>query len=432
MPDPGDKVRITTTDTTEEGIFMSSPDENIILVKLENGYNIGFKKEEVTDLIILKKKEELPSIVSNKVHAKTGMKTITILHCGGTIASKVDYETGAVKAKFSPEELLEMFPELGEIANIKSHLVANMLSENMRFIHYNLIAKEIEKAIKEETDGIIITHGTDTLHLTAAALSFALEGLNIPILLVGAQRSSDRGSSDAFMNLKCAVQFIAKSDFQGVAICMHAHPDDDVCAILPGVKSRKMHSSRRDAFKAVNTEPLAFVDERGNVEWKNKNYSRFPENSFLTLALFKPDLKLGLLKAHPNMYVEEFQTYKHYDGLVLEGTGLGHFPIEKYDNHTREHEDIFEEIRKLAKQIPVVMTTQTIFGVVNMNVYSPGRRLIEAGVLGNGLDLPAEIAFIKLAWLISNYPQNEVREMFAKNLRGEIDERRSLEKKFVE
>lgn len=430
MFNPGDKIRITTAETTEEGLLMSSPDENVILIKLDNGYNVGFNKEKVTDLIILEKKKESLPVVLNKVHARSGMKTITILHCGGTIASKVDYETGAVKPTFSPEELLEMFPELGEIANIKSRLVANMLSENMRFAHYNLIAKEIEKTLKEGSDGIIITHGTDTLHYTAAALTFALEGLQHPVLLVGSQRSSDRGSSDAFMNLKCAVQFIIHSDLKGVGVCMHAHPDDDQCVILPGVKCRKMHSSRRDAFKAINAEPIALVDEKGKIEWQDKNYFRF-ETGSLNLALFQPDLKVGILKTHPQMFAEEFKPYHNYDGLILEGTGLGHFPILKYDNLTKEHESILEEIHKLSRQIPVVMTVQTIFGVVNMDIYAPGRKQIQAGVLGTQLDMPPETAFIKLAWLLSNYDQKETREMISKNLRGEISKIRKLEKEWA-
>jgi len=427
MPSPGDKVRITTIETTEEGILMSSPEENVVLIKLDNGYNVGFNQDEIKDMIILELKKESAPITPKRVETKIGLKTITILHCGGTIASKVDYETGAVKPTFSPEEMLELFPELAQIANIKSRLVANMLSENMRFAHYNLIAKEVEKAIKEGSEGIIVTHGTDTLHYTSAALTFALEGLQHPVLLVGSQRSSDRGSSDASFNLKCAVQFIAKSDFKGVGVCMHAHPDDDVCVILPGAKCRKMHSSRRDAFKAVNAEQIALVDAQGMVEWKNKEYFR-SEGTSLTLALFKPDLKVGLVKAHPQMYAEEFKPYFHYDGIVLEGTGLGHFPILKYDNLTKEHEAILEEIKKLAKQVPVVMTTQTIFGVVNMGVYTPGRIQIEAGVLGTQLDLPPETAFIKLAWLISNYTPLEVRQLYYQNLRGEISERRVLEK----
>ncbi len=431
MASPGDRIKVKTLTDEIEGILMPSYDQKSILIKLPNGYNVGYEEKEILSVTLLESKKPAPEKPIKEVIFKSGLKTITLLHCGGTIASKVDYETGAVKAKFSPEELVEMFPELGEIANIKSRLVANMLSENMRFAHYNLIAKEIETAIKEETDGIIVTHGTDTLHYTGAALTFALENLNIPVLLVGAQRSSDRGSSDAFFNLKCAAQFIAHSDFVGVALCMHALPDDDKCAILPGVKSRKMHSSRRDAFKAVNAEPYALVDGNGTIEWIRLEHPRkVLEKKPLNLKMFKEDMKVGILKAHPQMFAEEFKPYNKYHGLILEGTGLGHFPIEKYDENTAEHELIFTAMEKLAKKIPVVMTVQTIFGAVNMDIYSPGRRQIEAGILGTQLDMPPETAFIKLAWLLSNYPKKRVRELYSHNFHGEIGERRELDKEF--
>lgn len=410
---------------------MPSYDHKSILIKLPNGYNVGYEEKEILSVTLLEPKKPVVEKTVKEVVFKSGLKTITLLHCGGTIASKVDYETGAVKAKFSPEELVEMFPELGEIANFKSRLVANMLSENIRFAHYNLIAKEIETAIKEGTDGIIVTHGTDTLHYTGAALTFVLENLNIPVLLVGAQRSSDRGSSDAFFNLKCAAQFIAKSNFAGVALCMHASPDDEKCAILPGVKCRKMHSSRRDAFKAVNAESYALIDGNGTIEWKTKEYPlKVLEKKPLNLKLFKEELKIGILKAHPQMFAEEFKPFNKFQGLILEGTGLGHFPIEKYDENTAEHELIFGAMEKLAKKIPVVMTVQTIFGVVNMDIYSPGRKQIEAGILGTQLDMPPETAFIKLAWLLSNYPKKRVRELFSHNFHGEIGERRELGEEF--
>ena len=434
-PKQGDLVKIKTEDREEKGILMPSPDEKAVIIKLDTGYNVGFEKKDVKELVVVEKKKEIEckavSKVEKKVEKKEGLKTVTILHCGGTIASKVDYETGAVKAKFSPEELLEMFPKLGDIVNLRSNLVANMLSENMVFAHYNLIAQEIEKEIKAGTQGIIVTHGTDTLHYTSTALSFALEGLNIPVLLVGAQRSSDRGSCDASLNLKCAAHFIANSDFSGVAVCMHHSAEDDKCAIIPGVKARKMHSSRRDAFKAINTEPYALVDEEGKVEWLVGDYPKKKKSGELSLKLFDEKLKVGLLKAHPQMFAEEVNAYTDFSGIVLEGTGLGHFPVEKYDNKTSENEKVLLAIAELSKKIPVVMTTQTIFGGVNMNVYAPGRKLQEAGVLGNGLDMTAETAFIKLSWLLSNYPVEDVRELIGENLRGEINRSLSYEKDFL-
>jgi len=422
MAKTGDRVKVKTKKETIEGILMPNPDKKIVMIKLDNGYNVGFEKKGVQSMKVMKKKKGVKGKVK-RVKVKKGLPTVSILHCGGTIASKVDYETGAVKAKFKPEELLEMFPELGKIINIKSRLVANMMSENMRFAHYNLIAKEIEKEVKAGVKGVIITHGTDTLHYTAAALAFVLEGLNVPVILVGSQRSSDRGSSDAFLNLKGAANFIAKSDFGEVAICMHSSAEDESCTILPATKSRKMHSSRRDAFKVVNGKEWALVSNK--IEWKRKDYIKKNSNK-LKLKLFKENLKVGLVKAHPQMFAEELKVFSTFDGLILEGTGLGHFPILD----AKEHKAILTEITKLAKKIPVAMTTQTIFGSVNMNVYSPGRDLVKAGVLGNGLDITAETALIKLGWLLSNYGK-EVKELWSKNFRGELSGRRSYKKDFL-
>ncbi len=421
----GDRVKVKTKKETIEGIVMPSSDDKVLMLKLDNGYNMGFEKKDIQSTNVIKKKKEVKGKVE-KIKQKKGLPTVSILHCGGTIASKVDYETGAVKAKFKPEELLEMFPELKDIVNLKSRLVANMMSENMRFAHYNLIAKEVEKEVKAGVEGIIITHGTDTLHYTAAALAFILEGLNTPVLLVGAQRSSDRGSSDAFLNLKCAANFIANSDFKEVGICMHSSAEDKSCVILPACRSRKMHSSRRDAFKAVNSKEFALVSGDGTV--KKKNYPK-KESKQLKLKLFKENLKIGLLKAHPQMFAEELNVFEKFDGLILEGTGLGHFPVEVGDSKTKEHDLILKEIGKLAKKMPVVMTTQTIFGGVNMNVYSPGRKLIESGVLGNGLDISAETALIKLGWLLSNH--KKVKELWSKNFRGELSGQRNYKEDFL-
>ncbi|MBR9683907.1 Glu-tRNA(Gln) amidotransferase subunit GatD [Candidatus Woesearchaeota archaeon] len=424
MASTGDRVKIKTSKETIEGILMPNPDKKIVMIKLDNGYNIGLEKKLIQSTKVIKKKKETKSN-AKKVKNKKGLPTITILHCGGTIASKVDYETGAVKAKFKPEELLEMFPELGKIANVQSRLVANMMSENMRFAHYNSIAKEVEKEVKNNTQGIIITHGTDTLHYTAAALAFILEDLPIPVILVGSQRSSDRGSSDAFLNLKCAAQFIAKANWQGVAICMHASAEDGKCAILSATKSRKMHSSRRDAFQTINGEEIALVSDE--IKWTKKPSKK---ESKLKVKLFKENIKVGLIKAHPQMFAEELKVFENFDGLILEGTGLGHFPIEVYDSKTKEHDLILKEIQKLTKKIPVAMTTQTIFGGVNMNVYSPGRKLVELGVLGNGSDITAETALIKLGWLLSNHPK-ELQELWKQNLRGELGSRRNYQKDFL-
>ncbi|MBS3151684.1 Glu-tRNA(Gln) amidotransferase subunit GatD [Candidatus Woesearchaeota archaeon] len=356
------------------------------------------------------------------------MKTISILHTGGTIASKVS-KKGGVSAQYTAKEILDLYPEIKKLAVIKSRLIGNIMSENMNFSHYNLLAREIQKEVKDKSnvDGIIITHGTDTLHYTSAALSFILENLPIPVILVGAQRSSDRGSSDAALNLVSAINFINKTDFAEVAICMHASMEDTHCSILPGLKTKKLHTSRRDAFKPINTKPYALVYHDQGLDLLRKDFKKVNKKSKLQLKLFNPKVKVGILKTHPNLSSEEIRFYKNFHGLIIEGTGLGHAPIGKIDSFTSENSKILNELKKLAKKIPVLMTSQCIFGRINMNVYTPGRKLQEIGVLGNLADMTTETAFIKLAWLLSNYKKLEVKNLILENLRGEISDRTSTE-----
>ena len=199
----GDRILVETKDKKIEGVLMPSVKEGSLVLKMDSGYNLGISKKKIVNSKVLKK--YVAKKVKKKVHKHSkNKKTVAILHTGGTIASKVDYETGGVVAQFSPEELIAMFPELEKKVNLNSRLMSNMFSEDLRFDHYNLMAKEIQKEIKKGVDGIVITHGTDTIHYTAAALSFILDGLSVPVMIVGAQRSSDRGSSDAAIPRRCA------------------------------------------------------------------------------------------------------------------------------------------------------------------------------------------------------------------------------------
>ena len=202
---------------------------------------------------------------------------------------------------------------------------------------------------------------------------------------------------------------------------MHSDLNDESCFILPACKTRKMHSSRRDAFKPINSKEIAKVELDGTVNFTNYHFNK-KSNSKIKLKLFKENLKVGLIKVHPNMFAKEFEVYKSFNGLLIEGTGLGHAPINTIDKETKEHKNILTTIQKLAKKIPVAMSTQTISGRLNMNVYSTGRLLQEAGVIGNYSDMHPETAYIKLAWLISNHPK-DVKKLFSENLRGEITKR---------
>src|SRR3989344_7639397 len=252
-------VKLHLKDELIEGLLVNE-DEKHYVVKLSSGYNVGVSKRSV---VRIEKSEIEPKEKPRPTpHHNSFLPKVLILHTGGTIASKVDYQTGAVTARFEPSELIAMFPELRELADIDSKLLANMASDDMRFSHYNLMAREIESELKKDPNlkGIIITQGTDTIHYTTAALGFIFEHLSIPVVIVGSQRSSDRGSTDAAMNLVSAVAFIANTSLSGVFICMHESMDDNSCIILNGFNAKKMHSSRRDAFKPINLPAVARID----------------------------------------------------------------------------------------------------------------------------------------------------------------------------
>ncbi len=428
---PGDKIKLTCDKETYTGILIDTKKDVTVIKLSENGYNIGIENSKIKKIDVLEEGKELEIKYSAKTSDKKDLPKISILHTGGTIASKVDYRTGAVYSSFKPEDLLGLFPELSTIANFDSKLISNMWSDDLRFKHISVIAQEIEKEAKKGADGIIVGIGTDNLAVAAAGLAFTVEECPIPVILVGSQRSSDRGSSDAAMNLICAAEFIAKSDFSGVAICMHDYTSDEKCVILPACKTKKLHSSRRDAFKPVNDSKIATIDfKTKKIEFKRKEYTKKDKKKQLKI---KPDLeeKVGLLKVHVNMFPEQFSLFKGWKGLVIEGTGLGHTPGQAPNEWCKIHEKMYPAIKDVIDSgCVVVMTTNCIYGRVQMNVYDKGRDLQNLGVVG-GEDMLAETALVKLAWLLGNHKKDEAKKLVGQNLRGEINPRIS-EKEFVE
>ncbi len=425
----GSRIIVTKGSDVFEGALMPSAEVDMIVIKLDSGYNIGIhfetgmkiEKSNKAETKAIKEEEKFETGAHAKPAAQIFDKTkpaISILHTGGTIVSCVDYKTGGVIASFSPEDLLAMFPELTRIANIKTRLVLSLMSESIMFSDYQTLAKEIEKEIKSGAGGVIVAHGTDTIHYTSAALFFMLQNLPVPVILVGAQRSSDRGSTDAAQNLINAAYFIASSDFSGVAICMHENTSDGSCLILPAAKSRKMHASRRDAFRPINATPWGRANYYGKkIEFLRKDYQKRDKNRKTEIRTGMEE-KVALVKTATNMdpSIIDFFAGKNYKGLIIEGTGLGHAP-----------KNIFASLKKASeKGMVICMASQTIYGRVNMNVYSPQRDLLKIGVIPCGDMLP-ETAFIKLAWLLGNFSKEKTREMMAKNICGEISERTAPE-----
>jgi glutamyl-tRNA(Gln) amidotransferase subunit D len=426
----GDVVEFRAEEQLLRGTIVPPKSDSILALKLENGYNTGIELGKIKGVKKLGSGKGVGKPPAASVKRNPALPTISILHTGGTIASRVDYRSGAVYSSFNPADLLTMFPELSDIANFDSKLLRNMWSDDLRFEHIGLIAKELQKEAAKGAAGIIIGMGTDNLAVAAAGLAFALEECPLPVLLVGAQRSSDRGSSDAAMNLICAARFIAKTDFGGVAVCMHDSSSDDNCAILPPCKTRKLHTSRRDAFKAVNDTPVAKVNYKsGEIEFIKKGYPKRKQGGRLVVKP-KFENRVGLLKVTINMFPEQFEFFSknRFKGLVLEGTGLGHTPGQMPDEITKKaHKGIYPAIKKFVKQGGVaVMTSQCLFGRVQMHVYDKGTDLMGLGVIP-GEDMLPETAFVKLAWLLGNYPAKKAKELVAKNLRGEISERTRLD-----
>jgi glutamyl-tRNA(Gln) amidotransferase subunit D len=426
----GDIAEVQKGGQALKGTIVPSKDPAILVLKLGSGYNAGIKITEIQGIKKLGEGKAVGKAAATALKKNPNLPTITILHTGGTIASRVDYRTGAVYTSFNPADLLSMFPELSETANFDSRLLRNMWSDDLRLEHISLIAKAAEEEAKKGVAGIIVGIGTDNLAVAAAGLAFAIEKCPLPVLLVGAQRSSDRGSSDAAMNLICAANFITKSDFAGVAICMHHSSSDDVCAILPACKTRKLHTSRRDAFKPVNDTPIALVNYNSKeIKFLKKDYCKKDAKEKIAI---KPDFepRVALLKITISMFPEQFEFYskQKFKGLVIEGTGLGHTPGHMPDEITKKtHAKIFPAIEEFVEQGGIaVMTSQCLFGRVQMHVYDKGTDLMKIGVIP-GEDMLPETAFVKLAWLLGNFPAEKVKQMLAKNLRGEISSRTEIE-----
>jgi glutamyl-tRNA(Gln) amidotransferase subunit D len=405
----GDRVRIIKKTDKKEGIIMPRhgfSDSDIITIKLDNGYNVGVAVDKNTKIVLLKKHKGVTKKLK-KISFDPSKPTISIIGTGGTIACYVDYRTGAVHPATSAQELAFSVPEIFEICNVKAQVAYQMVSEDIEVGHWQSLAKIVANELNSGSHGVVIPHGTDTMGYTAAALSFMLKDLSGPVVLVGAQRSSDRPSSDAARNLLAAATVATKSDIGEVVVVMHGESSDKYTTIHRGTKVRKFHTSRRDAFKTVNDRPLGKL-ENGKIRIDSKYKKKKPGKVFVD---DKMEENVGMVFSHPGLKKEDMPEDKK--GVILIGTGLGHIPSK-----------IITKIRQLGKQGTVfVMTSQCIFGRINMRVYSNGRDLIKAGVIP-GEDMLPETAFVKLMWVLAHgKKKEEIEKLMNKNIAGEISER---------
>jgi glutamyl-tRNA(Gln) amidotransferase subunit D len=417
----GDRIRVSNKGRVYEGILIPRSeygDEKHIVIKLKNGYNIGVRVAEYTQIEKTGAGAKPAFTTPPPPSQDKTLPRATIISTGGTIASRVDYRTGAVRPALSASDLYSVVPELAQIARIDTQILFSLFSENITPKHWTDLSEAVAKQIEGGVDGVVIAHGTDTMGYTAAALSFALQDSPVPVILVGSQRSADRPSSDAATNLIGAVTAATQAPFADVTLAFHETPSDTTIAFHRGTKVRKCHTSRRDTFKSVNTTPLAKLKE-GKITMLTEDHRKRDKTRKLVL---KPQFeeKVALLKFHPGMSpaLLDWHVQKGYKGIILEGTGLGH--VSKY---------LYEPIRKAVENnVIVAMTSQCIWGRINMNVYSAGRDLLALGVIPMEDTLP-ETALVKLMWVLGQTQDPEQAEKLLRtNIAGEFSPRTLLDR----
>ncbi|NYT05041.1 MAG: Glu-tRNA(Gln) amidotransferase subunit GatD [Methanomicrobiales archaeon] len=397
----GDQVRCRYAGTDLAGTFITRRD-GYAVVKLESGYNIGIPEDAITATAAA----SAAAPVMPPVPQNPDLPSVAIISTGGTIASRIDYRTGAVTSQFSADDILRAIPGLTGIASFRSRQLATILSENMQPALWQELARAIHAEIRSGAGGVIVTHGTDTMSYSAAAVSFMLE-TPVPVVFVGSQRSADRPSSDNVMNGMCAAQ-AAISDLGEVCVVMHASTSDDRCAIHRGTRVRKMHTSRRDAFASIGMAPLGTVAYPSlDVTLSPGAVRRGTTEPALHDAL---DDRVGMVTFYPGMDPAVIDGFAGYQGLVVSGTGLGHVSAGC--------------IRQLAALVrdgtAVVMTSQCLNGRVCDRVYDTGRDLLAAGVI-EGEDMLPEVAMTKLMWVLGRTDDpDEVRDLMRTSLRGEL------------
>ncbi len=410
------EVTVASRKGSFEGVILPRSeieDERHIVLKLTTGYNVGVATDQIEEITERGNKEAHYKIPEKEFPFDPAKPNVQLFGTGGTIASRLDYRTGAVIPAFSPGELYGAVPELADICNLKTEKLFGVFSENMTKVQYLKLAERIGEEIEKGVAGIVIGHGTDTMHHTGAILSYMVQDSPVPIVLVGSQRSSDRPSSDAARNLIHSVYTAAYGDIAEVMVCMYGPTSDEYGLLHRGTRVRKMHSSYRSTFRTISDVPLAMVEWGKITPIKSDFKTRRTDNSVkifpyyddrVTIQYyypgFKPDIIDGLVEMG-------------YKGIVIAGTGLGHVNYEL--NESLE--------RAIKRGVTVVMTVQTLWGYVQMYVYDTGRFLLDIGIIPLGNMLP-EAAFMKLCWALGQTDDPlKVREIMETPIAGDITER---------
>ena len=412
----GCTLSIETSGKSYKGVLMPHHEfsgEDIVILKVKSGYNIGIRIDESAEIEVVSKPVERVKPESAE-ETKEGLKTIVLIGTGGTIASYVDYRTGAVHPALSTSDMINAVPEIKEVANLKAKVIFSIFSENMTVPHWQKLAEAIAEELDGGADAVIVPHGTDTMGYTASAVSFMLGEVSKPVVFVGAQRSSDRPSSDASCNLMAAAKFCVEGGRAGVFVVMHDGPGDDSFAVHCGTRVRKMHTSRRDAFKSINVPPVAHVDKDGKIVFNTPGRAVSDAKVEARSAMCTD---VVLLQFYPGMDPALFHdVVMKSKGVVIAGSGLGHV-----------NSNMMPLIKEATDAgIIVVVTSQCLNGRTNLNVYNTGRDMLAAGAI-TVWDMLPETAYTKLMWALANTSSVEAAKVVMQTpLAGEMSDRREL------
>ena len=409
-------VQVRTDKGAFTGIILprsETADAHHIVLKLRSGYNVGIYAERVREITVQGRKEAHYKIPEKEFPHDPKKPRVKLFGTGGTIASRLDYRTGAVIPAFSPGELYGSVPELADICNLETEKLYAVFSENMGPEQWIGTAQAIGREIEKGVEGIVIGHGTDTMHHTAAILSFMVQESPVPIVMVGSQRSSDRPSSDAALNLMHSVKTAAESDIAEVMVCMFGPTSDAYGLLHRGTRVRKMHSSYRSTFRTIGDIPLAMVSREKITPLRHDYIRRRNDRHVVINTAFEE--KVGIVYYYPNMKPDIIDSLidNNYRGIIIAGTGLGHVNKPLYPSLKRARE----------RNIAVYMTVQTLWGYVQMYVYDTGRDMMELGVIPGANMLP-EVAYVKLGWALGQTDDlDRVRQIMMTPIAGEITER---------